>query len=85
MGYRDELVVDDRQNGMFRVNRTLMTSPDVYQLEQATLFDHYWLYVGHESEIPRPGDFVRRRVGGRPLIFLRDSAGTVRMPFTVWS
>jgi p-cumate 2,3-dioxygenase subunit alpha len=81
MGYRDELVVDDRQNGMFRVNRTLMTSPDVYRLEQATLFDHYWLYVGHDSEIPRPGDFVRRTVGGRPLIFLRDSAGTVRMHF----
>jgi p-cumate 2,3-dioxygenase subunit alpha len=81
MGYRDELVVDDRQNGIFRINRTLMTSPEVYQREQATLFDHYWLYVGHDSEIPRPGDFVRRRVGGRPLIFLRDSAGTVRMHF----
>jgi len=81
MGYRDELIVDDRQNGIFRVNRTLMTSPDVYELERATLFDHYWLYVGHDSEIPRPGDFVRRGVGGRPLIFLRDSAGTVRMHF----
>jgi p-cumate 2,3-dioxygenase alpha subunit len=81
MGYRDELVVDDRQNGIFRVNRTLMTSRDVYEREQSALFDHYWLYVGHDSEIPRPGDFVRRSVGGRPLIFLRDSAGTMRMHF----
>ena len=81
MGYRDELVIDDHRNGIFRVSRTLMTSQDVFQAERAALFDHCWLYVGHDSEIPRPGDFVRRGVGGRPLIFLRDSAGTVRMHF----
>ncbi|MFC5753247.1 aromatic ring-hydroxylating oxygenase subunit alpha [Actinomadura rugatobispora] len=81
MGYRDDLVVDDRRNGIFRVHRSLMTSPEVYDRERRALFDRCWLYVGHESEIPRPGDFVRRGVGGRPLIFLRDSGGTVRMHF----
>ena len=81
MGYRDDMIVDDRSNGVFRVNRTVMTSPDVFQAERAALFDHCWLYVGHESEIAARGDFVRRTVGGRPLILLRDSAGTVRMHF----
>ena len=79
--YRDDLVLDDRANGIFRVNRSLMTSQDVYERERNALFDHCWLYVGHESEIPNPNDYVRRGVGGRPLIFLRDAKGDVRMHF----
>src|ERR1700743_439933 len=80
MSYQD-LVVDDRRNGTFRVHRSLMTSPEVYAQEREDIFDKCWLYVGHESEIAKPGDYVRRQVGGRPLILLRDSAGTVRVHF----
>jgi p-cumate 2,3-dioxygenase alpha subunit len=81
MGYRDDLIIDDRANGIFRVNRSLMTSAEVYQQERQSLFDKCWLYIGHESEIPKPGDYVRRSVGGRPVILLRDSDGTVRVHF----
>jgi p-cumate 2,3-dioxygenase subunit alpha len=80
MATRD-LVVDDRENGIFQVNRSLMTSDEVYEHERKALFDHCWLYVGHESEIAKPNDYVRRSVGGRPLIFLRDATGRVRMHF----
>jgi p-cumate 2,3-dioxygenase alpha subunit len=73
-----ELVDDDRQRGVFRVNRSLMTSPDVCSRERTQLFHRCWLYLGHESEIENPGDYVRRTVAGRPLIFLRDSDGEVR-------
>ncbi|GAA0985702.1 aromatic-ring-hydroxylating dioxygenase subunit alpha [Acrocarpospora macrocephala] len=79
MSYTSEKLIDDRQNGVFRVHRSLMTSPEVYMDEQRRIFDHCWLYVGHESEIEKPGDYVRRTVAGRPLIFLRDSGGEVRV------
>ncbi|MFD2500236.1 Rieske 2Fe-2S domain-containing protein [Rhizorhabdus histidinilytica] len=39
------------------------------------IFDRCWLYIGHESELPNPNDFVRRSVGGRDLIFNRDRKG----------
>jgi p-cumate 2,3-dioxygenase alpha subunit len=81
MGYRDDFIIDDREQGIFRVNRSLMTSHDVYDEERRALFDRCWLYIGHSSEIPKAGDFVRRGVGGRPLILLRDSEGTVRVHF----
>lgn len=81
MTYRNELVVDDRESGVFRVHRSAMTSPQVLADERAQIFDRCWLYVGHDSEIPKPGDYVRRTVCGRPVIFLRDSAGTVRVHF----
>ena len=80
MSYQD-LVVDDRVHGTFRVHRSVMTSAEVFAQEREALFTKCWLYVGHESEIPKAGDFVRRQVGGKPLILLRDSTGAVRVHF----
>jgi p-cumate 2,3-dioxygenase alpha subunit len=72
------LVVDDRERGMFRIHRSTMTSGDVLALERERIFNQCWLYLGHESEVEKPGDYRRRLVGGRPLIFVRDSDGEVR-------
>src|SRR5262249_927162 len=36
-----------------------------------------WVFVGHESEIPRAGDFVTRRIGVEPVVMVRQSDGTV--------
>lgn len=75
------LIVDDRDQGMFRVHRTAMTSDEVFALERERIFDTCWLYLGHESEVDKPGDYKRRMVNGRPLIFVRDSDGEVRAFF----
>ena len=48
-----------------------MTSPDIHRAEIDRIFAKSWLYVGHESEIPEPGDFVRRPVAGRPVFMVR--------------
>ncbi|MBW0088137.1 Rieske 2Fe-2S domain-containing protein [Pseudonocardia sp. KRD-184] len=48
-----------------------MTSPEIHALELERVFAHSWLYVGHESEVREPGDYVRRPVGGRPLFMVR--------------
>ena len=81
MSYTSEKLIDDRENGIFRVHRSLMTSPEIFAEEQRRIFGHCWLYIGHESEIGSPGDYIRRTVAGRPLIFLKDAAGTVRVFF----
>lgn len=67
------LVDEDVAGGRFRVNRASMTSPEVFALEMTRIFDHSWLYVGHESEIREPGDYVRRPVGGRPVFMVRGA------------
>jgi p-cumate 2,3-dioxygenase subunit alpha len=71
-----DLIVDDRANGIFRVNRRVFTDPEILERERCEVFDRSWLYAGHESEISRPGDFITRKVGGRPLILVRDTNGT---------
>src|ERR1700721_2520135 len=65
------LVVDDLVAQRFRVHRSAMTSPEIHRAEVERIFAKSWLYVGHESEIPEPGDFVRRPVGGRPILMVR--------------
>jgi p-cumate 2,3-dioxygenase alpha subunit len=72
----EDLVVDDRTHGIFRVNRRVFTDPRILEQERREVFDRSWLYAGHESEIAKPGDFVTRKVGGRPLILVRDESGT---------
>ena len=79
MTIRAPLVVDDRERGLFRVHRSVFVSDEVLQREREEIFGRSWLYVGHESELRKPGDFVTRRVGGRTVIFNRDRHGTVRV------
>jgi p-cumate 2,3-dioxygenase alpha subunit len=73
----DELVIDDRARGLFRVDREVMTSEQILAAERTNIFDRFWLYLGHDSEVGKPGDFCRRTRSGRPLIFLRNQAGEV--------
>ena len=75
------LVVDDPVRGIFRLHRSVMTSAEIFALERERIFDKCWLYLGHESEVEQPGDFVRRSVAGRPLFFTRGRDGQVRAFF----
>jgi p-cumate 2,3-dioxygenase alpha subunit len=74
-----EYIIDDQQAGRFMVNRTAMVDPDVLARERQAIFDTCWLYLGHETELKKPNDFISRSVGGRPLIFARDAKGAIRV------
>jgi len=73
------LIIDNQQDGLFRVNRQAFTSQEILALEKGRLFERCWIYAGHESEIPNPGDFCTRRVAGRPVILTRGDDGVVRV------
>ena len=74
----DNLVLDNREDGVF-VCIAVFTEPQIMALEQRRVFEQCWLYAGHASEIPQPGDFRARRVAGRPVILVRGSDGVVRV------
>ena len=76
----EDLIIDDRERGIFRVHRSSMTSDDLFHLEQQHIFNRCWLYVGHESEVANPGDYRRRSIAGRPLLMVRSREdGQVRI------
>jgi len=73
------LVIDNKKDGLFRVHRQAFTEPDILTLEQRRVFETTWIYAGHTSEIPQPGDFRARHVAGRPVILVRGTDGAVRV------
>ncbi len=72
LDYRD-LVREDRVHG------SLYAAPEVFADELERIFTRGWVFVGHESEIPEPGDWVTRRIGREPVIFVRDRSGAVQV------
>ena len=73
------LIIDNPDEGVFRVHRSAMTSLEVLRMEQERIFNKCWLYLCHESEVENPGDYRRRNVAGRPLFFIRGSDGKLRV------
>ncbi|HVX22628.1 MAG TPA: Rieske 2Fe-2S domain-containing protein [Acidimicrobiales bacterium] len=73
----------DRENRM--VAARVFTDPEIYELEQERLFGSSWIAVGHESEIPDPGDFVARSIGEDPVMVVRNRAGQIRILLNVCS
>jgi phenylpropionate dioxygenase-like ring-hydroxylating dioxygenase large terminal subunit len=63
------------------VHRALYTSPDIFDQEMRHLFANTWVYVGHESEVPAPNDFVTRSIGRRPIILSRGKTGSLHVLF----
>jgi len=53
----ENLIVDNPADRLFRVNRRVFTDPSILEAEKHGVFDRSWIYAGHESEIPKPGDF----------------------------
>ena len=50
---------------------------DVYEEEIRRIFLKSWLYVGHESEIRKRGDYFLFEVAGESVILVRDGEGRV--------
>lgn len=54
-----------------RIHASLYRDPRVFDDEMERIFHRTWAFVGHESEIPRAGDFVTRTLGRQPVILAR--------------
>jgi phenylpropionate dioxygenase-like ring-hydroxylating dioxygenase large terminal subunit len=54
-----------------RIHASLYREPRIFADEMERIFHRGWVFVGHESEIPGPGDFVTRTLGTQPVILVR--------------
>ena len=51
---------------------------DIFDLEMERIFrGPTWNYLGHESEVPEPGDFVTTTVGTTPVVLNRGRDGAI--------
>ncbi len=61
-----------------RVHGSVYTDPAIFDLEMERIFGRAWIYLGHESQLPRPGDFITANVGSQSVIAVRHTDGSVR-------
>ena len=64
-----KLLVDAKAG---RISRELFVNEDIYQQEQEQIFARSWLLVGHESQVPKPGDYFVSCMGEESVILCRD-------------
>lgn len=60
------------------VSPEIFLDENIYRVEQEKIFGRSWLYLGHETQVPRPGDYVCGYMGEEPVILWRGGDGTIR-------
>lgn len=69
----------DLENGLFPAR--VYNDREIHELEMRRIFMRCWVYIGHETEIPNPGDYASRTIGEDPFIFVRGEDGKIRVLF----
>lgn len=61
-----------------RVHRDLYVSEELFALEQRQFFANTWIFAGHASQLPGPGDFITVTIAGQSLLLVRQPDGSVK-------
>ncbi len=64
-----------------RVHRAVYVDPDLFELEMERVFARAWVFVGHDSQVPQPNDFVATSIGTTPVLLTRDDKGALHVVF----
>jgi phenylpropionate dioxygenase-like ring-hydroxylating dioxygenase large terminal subunit len=62
-----------------RISGRIFSSQEIYELERELIFKRCWQFVGCESQVRAPGDFVRSRLGEQDVIVVRDKRQQVHV------
>ncbi len=61
------------------VHRDIYTNSEIFDLEMRYLWPSAWIYVGHDSQVPNPGDFITADLAREPVILVRAQDGAVHV------
>jgi phenylpropionate dioxygenase-like ring-hydroxylating dioxygenase large terminal subunit len=69
----DQLIHRDKVHG------SLYTDPSIFAEELHKIWYQTWVFVGHESEVAEPNDYVRKKLGPQDVIMTRDRDGQIHL------
>src|SRR5579883_1908213 len=67
----------DVENGL--MDRNIFVEGRFSKRELEQVFARSWLFVGHESQLPNPGDFVTTTMGEDPVLVVRHRDNTLHV------
>jgi len=76
-----EQLLEQMEAGLDRgeIPQRIFGDPEIWRLELRRVFARCWIFVGHETEIPQPGDYVSRAIADTPVIVTRDDEGAIHV------
>jgi len=62
-----------------RVHRTVYTDQQIFDRELTQIFERVWVYCGHQSQVPQPGDYQALAIGRQPMFMVRGKDGQIHV------
>jgi len=69
--------VCDLENG--RISGKIFYDDAIYEQELEKVFARCWLFVAHESQIPKTGDYITTTMGEDEVIVIRQKSGGIKV------
>ena len=66
---------DDPQAQQFRLDRSVFTDEELFELEMKYIFEGNWIYLAHETQIPNVNDYLTLHIGRQPVVITRSKDG----------
>src|SRR6478609_9692835 len=79
MELRDTVLrqLKNRREG-FSLEQSFYTDPDYFNLDMETIWYRDWLFVGHDCEVPKSGNYMTVQVGAYSVVIVRGRDGQIR-------
>jgi phenylpropionate dioxygenase-like ring-hydroxylating dioxygenase large terminal subunit len=62
-----------------RVRREVYTEAAIFEMEMERIHERVWIYCGHETQVPKAGDYHPTQIGRQPMLMVRDKDGKVNV------
>ncbi|NKB36146.1 MAG: Rieske 2Fe-2S domain-containing protein [Gammaproteobacteria bacterium] len=56
-----------------RVHSSVYADEEIFRLEMERIWGRSWIYIGHESQVRKPGDYYSTTVATLPVLMIRDT------------
>ena len=68
-----------------QISREIFVNETIYQQELEQVFARAWLFAGHASQIPKPGDYFVSCMGEESVLVCRDREEQIHVAEWVYS
>ena len=62
-----------------QVHKRVYTDPQIFDLEMERIWGHAWIFIGHESQVPKTGDYFATTLGTQPVIMIRNADKDIKV------